>query len=93
MPDGRIALMTGADSGIGRVAAQGVARRGADAAIDHLHDADGAAATEQGVENAERRAHVARADTGVEVHARVREGRGAPAMARCAPSRDLRKTT
>jgi glucose 1-dehydrogenase len=60
--DGQIAVVTGADSGIGRAIAEEFARNGADIAIVYLHDAQGAAATAENVRQAGRRAHVAQMD-------------------------------
>ncbi|MDT7952082.1 MAG: SDR family NAD(P)-dependent oxidoreductase [Acetobacteraceae bacterium] len=61
---GKVAIITGADSGIGQATAEALATRGADVAIDYHTDADGAAETKRRVEAAGRRANVAQADVG-----------------------------
>jgi NAD(P)-dependent dehydrogenase (short-subunit alcohol dehydrogenase family) len=48
---GKVALVTGGDSGIGRAVAVFFAREGADVAIIHLDEADDAETTRQSVEN------------------------------------------
>jgi NAD(P)-dependent dehydrogenase (short-subunit alcohol dehydrogenase family) len=55
---GKRALVTGADSGIGRAVALAFAREGADVAISYLDEHDDAKATEKLVENAGQRALV-----------------------------------
>ncbi len=59
---GRIAVVTGADSGIGRATAEALAEEGADVAITFLRDAEGAEETRRAVEAVGRRALVAQAD-------------------------------
>jgi glucose 1-dehydrogenase len=61
---GRIAVITGADSGIGQAMAEALAREGADICISFHSDAEGAAETRRRVEAAGRRAHVVQADVG-----------------------------
>ena len=60
--DGRTAIVTGADSGIGRATAEAFTEEGADVAITFLHDAGGAEETRRLVEAAGRRALVVQAD-------------------------------
>jgi glucose 1-dehydrogenase len=60
--DGRIAIVTGSDSGIGQGIAEELAREGADVAITYLHDEAGAAETRRKVEACGRRAFVTRLD-------------------------------
>jgi glucose 1-dehydrogenase len=59
---GKIAVVTGSDSGIGQAIAEAFAREGADVAITYLHDKDGAAATRDKVEAAGGRAVVVQLD-------------------------------
>lgn len=60
--DGKIAVITGADSGIGQATAEAFAREGAHVALSYHSDADGAEQTRRRVEAAGRRAHVMQAD-------------------------------
>ncbi|MEP6852089.1 MAG: SDR family oxidoreductase [bacterium] len=60
--DGRTALITGSDSGIGQATAAEFAREGADVVISYLDDAEGAAKTERMVEDAGRRPLVVQCD-------------------------------
>lgn len=53
---GRIAVITGGDSGIGAAISRALAQEGADVALTYLHDAEGAAATAGAVEAVGRRA-------------------------------------
>ena len=59
---GRIAIVTGSDSGIGKATAEAFAKEGADVTITYLHDQAGAEKTRRAVEAAGRRAHVVRLD-------------------------------
>jgi glucose 1-dehydrogenase len=61
---GKVALITGSDSGIGQGIAEELARRGADVVVNFRSDAAGAAETARRVEAAGRRALVVRADVG-----------------------------
>lgn len=60
--EGKIALVTGADSGIGRATALTFAREGADVAVHYHEDQRGAEQTAEGLRKHGRRAEVFRAD-------------------------------
>ncbi|MBV9735948.1 MAG: SDR family oxidoreductase [Acidisphaera sp.] len=60
----RVAIVTGADSGIGQAVAERFAREGADIGISYHTDAERAAETRRRVEAAGRRAVVVQADVG-----------------------------
>ena len=60
--DGKIALVTGASSGIGRAIALGCAREGADLALTFRANAEGAEKTARSIRELGRRAEVIRAD-------------------------------
>ncbi|MCU1345031.1 MAG: short-chain dehydrogenase/reductase [Acidimicrobiia bacterium] len=59
---GKVAFITGSDSGIGQATASAFAAEGADVVITYLHDADGAAATRVEAEAQGRRALVVQLD-------------------------------
>ncbi len=59
---GELAIVTGADSGIGQATAIAFAREGADVIITYLHDREGAGHTAQQVELAGRKATVYQTD-------------------------------
>lgn len=63
--DERVALITGADSGIGQGIAEAFAREGADVVVNYRSDADGAAETARRVEAAGRKATTVSADVGM----------------------------
>jgi NAD(P)-dependent dehydrogenase (short-subunit alcohol dehydrogenase family) len=65
---GRVALITGADSGIGRAVAIAFAREGADVLISYLSEDEDARETARLVEEAGRRAVVVAGDIGDEAH-------------------------
>lgn len=64
--DGKVALITGADSGIGQGTAVEFAKEGADVVVNYLHDEQGAQSTRKQVEEAGRRAVVVQGDVGDE---------------------------
>ncbi len=64
--DGKVALITGADSGIGQGIAQVFAESGADVVINYRGDKDGAEQTARLVEAAGRKALVVQCDVGVQ---------------------------
>ncbi len=68
---GRRALVTGADSGIGRAVALAFAREGADVAISYLDEHDDARETQRLVEDAGRKAVVMPGDIGDPGHCRT----------------------
>ena len=61
---GKVAVVTGSDSGIGQATAEALARAGADVCVVYHTDADGAGETRRRVEAAGRRAAVTQADVG-----------------------------
>lgn len=67
---GQVALITGADSGIGRAVALAFAREGADVLISYLEEHDDAAETARLVEDAGRKAIAVPGDIGDESHCR-----------------------
>jgi glucose 1-dehydrogenase len=60
--NGKIAIVTGSDSGIGQAIAEEFAKEGADVMVVYLHDRGGAEETRQRVEAAGRRAVVSHTD-------------------------------
>ncbi len=60
--DGKVALITGSDSGIGQASAIEFAKAGADVVVHYLDDADGADRTRKAVEAEGRRALVVQCD-------------------------------
>jgi NAD(P)-dependent dehydrogenase (short-subunit alcohol dehydrogenase family) len=66
----KIALVTGADSGIGRAVALAFAREGADVVIGYLENEDDARKTVELVESAGRKAISVAADIGSDAHAK-----------------------
>jgi NAD(P)-dependent dehydrogenase (short-subunit alcohol dehydrogenase family) len=67
---GRAAVITGADSGIGRAVALAFAREGADVVISYLNEHDDAKETQRVVESAGRRAILVAGDLAEEQHCR-----------------------
>jgi NAD(P)-dependent dehydrogenase (short-subunit alcohol dehydrogenase family) len=61
---GKVALVTGAQQGIGAAIARALAEEGADVAVNWLDDRPGAEAVAADVHKAGRRAHLVRADLG-----------------------------
>lgn len=68
--EGKVALITGADSGIGRAVAIAYAREGADVLLSYLSEHDDARSTADLVEQAGRRAILAAGDITSEAHCR-----------------------
>lgn len=60
--NGKVALITGSDSGIGQATAVELAAAGADIVVDYLHDREGAEQTKKQVESHGRQAVVVQAD-------------------------------
>lgn len=65
---GKVALITGADSGIGKAVAIAFAREGADIVISYLNEDDDAADTAKWIEEAGRKAVIVRGDIKSEEH-------------------------
>lgn len=68
--DGRVALVTGGDSGIGRAVAIAFAKEGADVAVAYLSEDDDAEETRRHIEAAGRRCLLLRGDLTDERHSR-----------------------
>ena len=68
--EGKVAVITGADSGIGRAVAIAYAREGADVVISYLSEDQDAADTASWVEKAGRRAVLVRGDLSAAAHCR-----------------------
>ncbi len=66
--EGKVALITGGDSGIGRAVAVAFAQEGADVAIAYLNESDDAADTKRMVEDLGRRCECFAGDLGVPQH-------------------------
>lgn len=60
--DGKVAIVTGSDSGIGQATAQEFAKEGANVVVTYLRDRDGAQSTQRAIEAAGRRALVVQFD-------------------------------
>ncbi len=69
--DGKVALITGGDSGIGRAVAIAFAREGADVAISYLDEHEDAQETQRWVETAGRRALLLPGDIADPAHCRA----------------------
>ncbi len=59
---GKVALITGSDSGIGQATAEEFAKEGADVMVVYLHDRDGADATRKAIQATGRQAEVVQCD-------------------------------
>lgn len=68
---GKVALITGGDSGIGRATAIAFAREGADVAISYLNEHEDAKFTSDEVERLGRKCHMAAGDVGSETFSRM----------------------
>ncbi len=68
---GRAAIITGADSGIGRAVAIAFAREGADVLVSYLNEDDDARETVRWIEQAGRKAVAVAGDIGDEAHCRL----------------------
>ena len=75
--DGKVALVTGAQQGIGRATAVALARAGADVAVNYLDDPDGASAVAREVTAMGRRATLVQGDVSMPAHVEALTGTAA----------------
>ena len=80
--DGKVALISGGDSGIGRAVAVHFAREGADVAIIHLEEDEDARETLRLVEDEGQRCHVIRSDLSVPGNGRKAVAQAVQALGR-----------
>ena len=79
---GRVAIVTGGDSGIGRAVALAFAREGADVVVSHLSEHDDARETVRVVEEAGRRAVAVAGDLGYEANCEALVSQAVKALGR-----------
>ena len=80
--DGRVALITGGDSGIGRAVAIAFAREGADVLISYLSEHEDALETEKWVKKAGRKAILVAGDIGDQSHCKALVSRASEVFGR-----------